>query len=57
MPTEDPSCQVWFLGLEASFVSPYAAADLDKTAGELLNVPQGLWVQVCDVDPLQVTGQ
>lgn len=32
MPTEDPSCQVGFLGIAASFVSPYAAADLGKTA-------------------------
>lgn len=32
MPTEDPSCQVWLLGPAASFVSPYAAADLGKTA-------------------------
>ena len=32
VPIEGPSCQTWLLGIAASFVSPYAAADLSKTA-------------------------
>lgn len=32
MPTEGPSCQIWLLAAAASLVSPYAAADLGKTA-------------------------
>lgn len=32
VPVEGPSCQVWLLETAASFVSPYAVADLGKAA-------------------------
>lgn len=41
----------------ASFMSPYAAADLGKTGREFLDVAEGFWIQLCNVNPLQVTGQ
>ena len=28
-----------------------------ETYRELLNASQGLWIQLCDISPLQVTGQ
>lgn len=40
-----------------SSASPDAAADLGKAARELLNVSQGLWIQLSNINPLQVTGQ
>lgn len=57
VPAGGPSCPAGLLGTATSFVSPYAAADLGEAAGEFLNVSQGLWVQLCDVHPLQVAGQ
>lgn len=40
-----------------SSACPDAAADLSKATREFLNVSQGLWIQLSNIDPLQVTGQ
>lgn len=40
-----------------SSARPYAAADLGEAARELSNVSQGLWIQLSNINPLQVTGQ